>query len=74
MILLPCPFCGSQKVELRLYNQPSVVCENCLAMGPAAPRLTKWPNNLDECKRIAQEKWNQRTLSEIHRLSTSLGS
>lgn len=58
--LKDCPFCGSSKVEVRLYNQPSVVCHACLAMGPAAPRLTKSPDNTEECKRIAVQKWNDR--------------
>ena len=58
--IAPCPFCGSDRVAVRLYNQPSVVCENCLCMGPAADRLTKAPDNLNECITQAEELWNKR--------------
>ena len=56
--LMACPFCGSPKVGVRFYNQPSVVCHNCLCMGPAASRLRK--DNKDQCEREAIERWNQR--------------
>lgn len=53
-----CPFCGSSKVIVRFYNQPSVVCDKCLCMGPAAQRLTK--DNKDECEKEAILRWNKR--------------
>lgn len=55
-----CPFCGSSRVEIRLYNQPSAVCLDCLCMGPAAHRLTKNPNNLEQCLEEAAIRWNHR--------------
>ena len=58
-LLMRCPFCGSSKVYVRFYNQPSVVCEDCLAMGPASPRrLTK--DNQAECEKEAVLRWNKR--------------
>src|SRR5690348_16133770 len=30
--LLACPFCGSRRVQVRFYNQPSVCCEDCLTL------------------------------------------
>ena len=56
--LARCPFCGSAKVYVRFYNQPSVCCEDCLCMGPAAQHLTK--GNKDECEREAILRWNKR--------------
>jgi hypothetical protein len=53
-----CPFCGSSKVYVRLYNQPSVHCEECLSLGPAAQRLTK--DNEDQCLEEAALRWNKR--------------
>ena len=53
-----CPFCGSAKVAVRFYNQPSVVCADCLCMGPAARRLTKV--NKEQCEREAVVRWNHR--------------
>ena len=57
--LARCPFCGSAKVHVRYYNQPSVCCNDCLCMGPAAQRLTN--DNKDECSREAILRWNKRT-------------
>ncbi len=54
-----CPFCGSSKVRVRFYNQPSVVCEDCLCMGPAAHRLNL--DNKDQCEAEAILRWNHRT-------------
>ncbi len=57
--LEPCPFCGSTSIAVRFYNQPSVCCADCLAMGPASPnRLTK--ANKDACAAAAVELWNKR--------------
>jgi hypothetical protein len=56
--LMVCPFCGSPKVSVRFYNQPSVVCHNCLCMGPAASRLRK--DNQAQCQKEASERWNLR--------------
>lgn len=56
--LARCPFCGSSKVYIRFYNQPSVCCEDCLCMGPAAQRLTK--DNKTECEQEATLRWNKR--------------
>lgn len=56
--LMVCPFCGSSKVSVRFYNQPSVVCHTCLCMGPAASRLRK--DNQAQCQQEAAERWNQR--------------
>lgn len=53
-----CPFCGSSKVYVRFYNQPSVCCEDCLCMGPAAQRLTK--DNKNQCEEEAGLRWNKR--------------
>lgn len=59
MKLKPCPFCGSSRVYVRLYNQPSVCCEECLAMGPGSnQRLTR--ENKEQCVEEASEKWNGR--------------
>lgn len=58
MKLERCPFCGSQKVAVRFYNQPSVVCETCLCMGPAAQRLSK--DNKEQCQQEAELRWNKR--------------
>lgn len=58
MSLERCPFCGSARVGVRFYNQPSVVCEDCLCMGPAAQRLTA--HNKDECREEAKLRWNKR--------------
>lgn len=56
-----CPFCGSLKVRVRFYNQPSVVCENCLCMGPATVRrLNK--DNKDELEKEAVLRWNKRVV------------
>lgn len=55
-----CPFCGSSHVYVRFYNQPSVCCEDCLAMGPAASRLTQHPDNKDRCEEEAALRWNKR--------------
>jgi hypothetical protein len=57
--LQACPFCGSTRLETRLYNQPSVVCLQCLAMGPGARRLTK-ESNVAELKIEAEALWNAR--------------
>ena len=57
--LARCPFCGSSKVYVRLYNQPSVCCETCLAMGPATvSRLNK--DNQSELEIEAAKRWNKR--------------
>lgn len=61
--LNPCPFCGSSRVTVRFYNQPSVVCEDCLAMGPAAQRLTMKPDNRSEAAAEACALWHKRGLS-----------
>lgn len=54
-----CPFCGSSKVHVRFYNQPSVVCDDCLCMGPASPqRLTR--DNKAYCEGEAILRWNKR--------------
>lgn len=55
-----CPFCGSSRVYVRFYNQPSVVCKDCLCMGPAAQRLTLDPNNKGQCEQEAVLRWNKR--------------
>jgi len=60
--LMLCPFCGSPKVSVRFYNQPSVVCHKCLCMGPAASRLRK--DNQAQCQQEASERWNQRPSSD----------
>lgn len=60
MKLSRCPFCGSSRVYVRFYNQPSVVCEDCLCMGPAARRLTAHPDNKSECEQEAILRWNKR--------------
>lgn len=66
--LLPCPFCGETNIHVRLYNQPSVHCPNCLALGPAAQRLTfdsyggtLNASNAKACSIEAISKWNTRT-------------
>lgn len=59
-MIYPCPFCGSDKVYVRFYNQPSVCCEVCLCMGPASKRLTK--ENKDDCEREAVLLWNKRAV------------
>lgn len=41
------------------------------AMGPAGLRLTKNPDNKTEAQKLAEEKWNKRTFSEMHRLSSN---
>jgi hypothetical protein len=61
MKLQRCPFCGSSKVHVRFYNQPSVCCETCLAMGPATEeRLNS--QNLDKLMEEAALRWNKRVV------------
>lgn len=57
--LARCPFCGSSKVYVRLYNQPSVCCETCLAMGPATVRRLNKDNQRD-LEIEAAKRWNKR--------------
>ena len=58
--LFACPFCGSERVELRYYNQPSVVCLDCLAVGPASERLLRFESNKQQCAAQATALWNRR--------------
>lgn len=57
----PCPFCGSLKVSVRFYNQPSVVCLHCLAMGPATSKRIKNGDDLMEFRKEAIRLWNGRS-------------
>ena len=57
---LPCPFCGSHSVEVMLYNQPTVVCRDCLSGGPAARRLRAHEDNRVAARLEAVELWNRR--------------
>lgn len=49
--LLPCPFCGSKKIEVMyLYFRPYIICEKCHAQIPCY-------NNYKDAKKA----WNRRT-------------
>ena len=58
MRLKPCPFCGSNDVQVVIYNRPSVVCQECWASGGAADYLTK--ENKDLVVQQAKDRWNKR--------------
>lgn len=68
MNLLPCPFCNSDKVQITLYNHPTIVCQNCWAMGPKATRLIEPQDGLtnledkdvQSASKEAHELWNKR--------------
>lgn len=66
-----CPFCGSSKVYVRFYNQPSVCCEECLCMGPAAQRLTR--DNKVQCEKEAALRWNKR-VDLSHKITLEAGT
>jgi Lar family restriction alleviation protein len=34
--LLPCPFCGSNKIQLSFWGAPYVSCEQCNTEGPTS--------------------------------------
>ena len=58
--LKPCPFCGSDKVELfhnddYSQNEYSVACTECEAVGPE-----------EKTKKLARLKWNQRKNNLSH--------
>jgi len=63
MTLKPCPFCGSDDVHISLYNHPSITCYKCWCLGPKGPRLAGGKvedMTIEEARRIAHERWNQR--------------
>ena len=60
MKLKPCPFCGSDKIELRMFTLSGVAqCSVCLACGPPSDGRGVLPMAKLELQ-TAGRRWNRR--------------
>ena len=67
-ILLPCPFCGSENLELaEFYGGYRVECLDCVTQGPALEIKSVFNIGLfsETAQHLAMEKWNMRTPQEV---------
>lgn len=64
--LLPCPFCGSEDLDMRAFSivpDCRVVCNSC---GASIEKRVPWGVNLSEvehdrlCEKVLREAWNKR--------------
>lgn len=62
--LLPCPFCGGEKITQESPYKYTAICENCLARGPIEnPVLgcpTKW-NTRAHLTTMREDGWGDKT-------------
>lgn len=70
MTLLPCPFCGSEDIEIETDEHPSsgwsaiVKCKTCKSQGPDA----KFFQDTERDAQVAWgEVWNNRTVTDESR-------
>lgn len=73
----PCPFCGSDHVELDEYNADgwfmiAVMCNSCQALGPSSCVI---PDDLGEGRRQAVKLWEDapRRTSNAREIKKRLG-